>query len=229
MLSNLTSEVLAEKILAYCLTNKKKFIYISGNGGSGKTEFSKVLARKASLLGNTSIISTDDFVVDTSLRDSATLHWLDSKGEQHTSRATTSFEQAYFLRSLRAIIYNLREGNNYYHLTKKAGDESESVLLRHDAILTIIEGVGSVYLDKQNDDTLAIFLECSSELELQRRIERKQGSKEQDEMQIKSDLQERRDQYEAIIEPHKEEYELVLESLEDYSLSVVKDIQNILT
>ena len=77
---------ISKKIVHYCLKKNKRFVFISGNGGSGKTELSILISKKASKHGHVNVVRMDDFVVDTKLRNSATLEWNDSvKGLQSGS------------------------------------------------------------------------------------------------------------------------------------------------
>ena len=52
-----------EKIVSYCINNNIKFIYLSGNGGSGKTTLSKMIKNEVEKYGGCNTIEMDDFVV----------------------------------------------------------------------------------------------------------------------------------------------------------------------
>lgn len=221
-------EEIAQSIIQHCLSTKRRFIYISGNGGSGKTKLSKVLAQEALPHGRINILSMDDFVVDTTLRNSATTEWIDINNGRMTGRYTTSCAASYFLPSIKAIIFNLKEGNNYYHWPKKAQTEKECHLLYGDALISIIEGVGTVFLDRDHSDSISIFLKCQPEVEIARRIKRKESSSEQTEAEIRQSFTERHSQYKTYIEPHEAEHELVLESLEDHSFNIIRDSNGVL-
>lgn len=222
-MNNINVTELAKSIIRYCDSTDKRFIYISGNGGSGKTELSKVLSQEAILYGHVNVLSVDDFVVDTTLRNSATATWMDIENGKKTGRFTTSFAASYFLPSIKAIIFNLKKGNNYYHWPKKATTAKDCHLLYGDALITIIEGVGTVFLEKEESDSMCVFLKCQQEIEIARRAKRGKFSNEQTEIEVRQNFAERNSQYKAIIEPHETEYELILESLEDYSLNVIRD------
>jgi len=213
----------AGEIVQFCLSTSKRFVFLSGNGGSGKTELSKLIAKEAGQYGHTNVLDLDDFVVNTKLRNSATVTWNDvEKGEQ-TGRYTTSFEASYFLQNVKAILYNIKCGNDYYHWPKKAVSSDECLLLYGDAILTIVDGVGTVYLDKDVDNSVSIFMQCSNEIEIARRANRARFSNEQSEDEVRRQFAERNSQYKALIEPHMIEFGLVLESLEDFSLRSIRD------
>ena len=214
---------IAMNVVRYCLSTNKKLIFISGNGGSGKTELSKIITQEAGEHGRVNVLSMDDFVVDTQLRNGATAKWLDMKKGEQTGRFTTSLAASYFLPSVKAIIFNLEKGNNYYHWPKKAQMAEECRLLYGDAVLTIIEGVGTVFLEKDSDRSLSIFLQCQPEIEMARRVKRGKFSNEQSGLEVHKSFAERNSQYRTMVEPHKIEHGLVLESLEDFSISVIRD------
>lgn len=165
----------------------------------------------------------DDFVVDTKLRNSGTTTWEDSQNKQQKGRYTTSIAASYFLQNVKAIIYNIKKGNNYYHRPKKATKSQECILLHGDAALTIIEGVGTVFLEREKSDSLSIFLVCKKEVEIDRRIKRARANNETTIDEINKSFEERNSQYEAIIKPHISEYDMVLESREDFSLHSIRD------
>lgn len=219
---------LAEKLVQYCVSMNKKFIYISGNGGSGKTEFAKTIAQVASKFGRVNVLDTDDFVVNTKLRNNSVATWTDKSGVEKKGRYTTAFEASFFLQNIKAIICNLKRGNNYIHWPKKAISESECRTLYSSAILTIIEGVGTVFLQKDKDDSISVFLHCTKEIEIGRRISRSQFSNEKNAKEVYEKYEERNSQFEANIAPHINEYDILLESLFDYSLSVMSDHLSIL-
>jgi len=227
-IENYKSVKVAEKIVQNCLSTGKKFLFISGNGGSGKTQLCEIISKRAAKYGHVNILNMDDFVVDTKLRNSATITWNDIKKGQQAGRYTTSFVGSYFLQNIKAIIYNLEKGNNYYHWPKKAMKPKECRLLYGDAILTIIEGVGTVFLDKNEKNSISIFISCDKKIEIARRIKRGKFSNEKNTKEVRKKFTERNSQYKAKIEPHMKEYGIVLESMEDFSLKVIRDDYKIL-
>jgi len=227
-MKNRAASIVAEKIVQFCISTNKKFIFISGNGGSGKTELSKILSKEAVKYGNANFLNMDDFVVNTKLRNSAITIWKDTQKKKHTGRYTTSFAESYFLQNIKAIIYNIEKGNNYYHWPKKAKKFQECRLLHGDAILTIIEGVGTVFLKKKKSNSVSIFLQCKKELEINRRIKRAEKSNEKTDKEVRKYFDERNSQYESNIKPHMQEHDIVLESIEDFSLNIIQDKFNIL-
>lgn len=215
-------ERIAQAIIQYCRSTDKSLLFISGNGGSGKTELSRTIAKEAEKYGHANAIDMDDFVVDTKLRNSATISWDDPDNGVQTGRYTTAFAASYFLQNIKAILYNIEQGNDYYHWPKKAREGKECRLLYGDAVITIVDGAGTVFLEKDANRSFCIFMQCSKELEIARRIQRGRFSNEQNEAQVLKNFAERNSQYKAMIEPHIPEYGLVLESLEDYSLRVMR-------
>ncbi len=213
----------ARKIVEFCISKNKKFLFISGNGGSGKTELSRLVSKEAAKHGKVNSLELDDFVVDTKLRNSATATWQDTQQREQTGRYTTSFEASYFLQSIKAIIYNIEKGNNYYHWPKQAKKSEKCRLLYGDATLNIIEGVGTVFLEKNKSNSASIFLLCSRELEIDRRIKRARADNEKSAEDVNKHFDERNSQYESIIKPHMPEYDIVLESVKDFSVKVIRD------
>jgi uridine kinase len=213
----------AQKIIQYCRSTGKTLAYISGNGGSGKTELAKTIVKEAERYGRSNAIDLDEFVVDTKLRNSASTTWNDPESGVRTGRYTTAFPASYFLQNVKAILYNIECGNNYYHWPKKAMDSKECRLLSGDAIMTVVDGAGTVFLERDANKSISIFMKCSKEIEIARRIQRGRFSNEQSEEQVLKDYGERNSQYRAMIEPHMTKYGLVLDSLEDYSLGIVRD------
>ena len=226
---NYDISTIAKGIVTFCISTNKKFLFISGNGGSGKTELGRGIAKEATKYGQVNFLEMDDFVVDTDLRNSATATWEDSQGEKQTGRYTTSFEASYFLQNIKAILYNIKKGNNYYHRPKKAKNPQECVLLHGDVALTIVEGVGTVFLEKEKANSVSIFLICKEELEIDRRIKRARADNETTPEEVKKSFNVRNSQFEAIITPHIPEYDIVLESMEDFSLICIRDDLGILS
>lgn len=220
--------IIGEKIVKYCINTNKKFIFISGNWGSWKTELSKIISKEVAKYGQSNVLEMDDFVVDTKLRNSSIATWEDIQNKKQTGRYTTSFEASYFLQNIKAIMYNIEKGNNYYHWPKKAKDKQECILLYWNAKLTIIEGIGTVFLEKEKSNSVSIFLSCKKELEIERRIKRAKADKEKTTEEIKKNFDERNSQYEVIIKPHISECDIILESIEDFSLNIIRDDLNIL-
>ncbi len=218
-----TGHEIARAIVESCQTSGARVVFLAGNGGSGKTELSKLISMEAEKTGHANVIDMDDFVVDTKLRNSATASWDDPERGVLTGRYTTAFPASYFLQNVRAILNNLAQGNDYYHWPKKASDASECRLLYADALVTIVDGAGTVFLDKNSTPSVCVYMRCSKDLEIARRVKRARFSNEQNQNDVLNAYEERNSQYRALIEPHVSEYGLLLESLEDYRLQVLRD------
>ncbi len=218
---------ISEKIVKYCIENDLKFIYISGNGGSGKTELGKMLFDLVNTHGNANLINTDDFLVNTTLRNSANALWNDIEGVEKSGRYTSSHPDSYYLPSLKAIIFNIKNGNDYYHLPRKAVSTSEAVLMHDDAKITIVEGVGSAFLGIDDEESLRIYMKCTGEVEVSRRVGRGLYSNEKSEEDVLKNFEDRDSQFRAFVEPLMDKFGLVIESNEDYSLSIIKDSYNL--
>ncbi len=78
-------------------------------------------------------------------------------------------------------------------------------------------------MKKNKNTSLGIFIKCGNEIEIARRIKRKNHSNEQTSKEVYEKFSERNSQYKVNVEPHKKEYNLLLESLKDYSLNVLRD------
>jgi uridine kinase len=221
-------EQIAKKIVDYCLGTNKKFIFISGNGGSGKSELSKLLAAEAGKSGHANVLDMDDFV-DTEIRKSGRITWNDKEKGMRTGRYTTSFAASYFLQNVKAIICNLSKGNDYYHWPKKAKNSEECRLLYGDAVLTIIEGVGTVFLERDKASSLGVFMRCDKDIEIERRVNRGKFSDEKNREDVLRNFEERNSQFEANILPYVKEFEVVLESNGDFSLNIMRDDDDLFT
>jgi uridine kinase len=222
-MKNYDTSAFAKRIVKFCISTNKKFLFISGNGSSGKTELSKVISKEATKHGQVNFLEMDDFVVDTELRNSATIIRKDIQNKKHTGRYTTSVKTSYFLQNVKAIIHNIENGNNYYHWPKKAKKKQECMLLYGDAILTIIEGVGTVFLEKEKSNSVSIFLLCKKELEIDRRIKRARADNEKTIEEVKNNFDERNSQYEVFIKSYIPDQDIILESIEDFSLNIIRD------
>lgn len=208
-------ENFAKNIIDHCLTNNIKYIFIIGNSCSGKTTLSNIIKDETEKLGKVNIINMDDFIVNKKLRDSALLEYKPNA----TSRCSAALKEAYFIESANEIIYNLSNGNNYYHKTAKSNEKY--TLFYSNAIFTIAEGVGVAFLNKENLSSLNIFLECSPENEINRRAARKENEPSKE--MVLNNYRVRREQFELSILPYKKECQILATSLDNYDLEIVED------
>ena len=210
-------DVLIDLILNYCKENKTKKIYICGNGASGKTTLSNSIIERAKQDGYVNMISTDDFIVDTELRNNSIVKWCDNENIK-TGRYTSCFKNSYFIKNIEEILYNLDNGNDCYHFTKK----KEIKLLKSNYNLTIIEGIGTAFLNMNEENSLRLFIKCNNEVELERRKLRKGNSLEQTEEQINKLFEERNSQFKANVLPNINKFNVILESDKDFNFNIIK-------
>lgn len=162
---------LVDYIIDVCKTNKFNKVYICGNCGSGKTTLSKTLRDKAVKYGRVNLISTDDFMVDINLRKNSIAKWEDN-GIIYEGRYTSSNLESYFLKNIYEIIYNIDHGKDCYYFPRKYKEKNNIRELKSNYFLTIIEGVGTVFLEKEKKTSLNILLKCSEDIEKKRLLER---------------------------------------------------------
>ena len=212
-------EDLSNLIIDYCKKNSISKIYICGNGASGKTTLSKTICEKAKNYGYVNMISTDDFIVDTELRNNANASWNDN-GNIRVGRYTSCFKNSYFLKNIEEIFYNLDNGNDYYYLPKK----EDVRLLKSKNFITIVEGIGTAFIDMKEENTLRLFIQCSDDIELERRKSKKGNSLEQTDEQINKLFEARNSQFVSNVLPHINKFNVILESDKDFSFRIVKGI-----
>jgi len=220
VIQSYSNKQIAQKVVDFCL-GKYKFIFISGNGGSGKTTLSQEIASEVKSRGlEVNCIDTDDFLVDTEIRKSAKKQWIDINNITRESRYTSSFQESYHLNSLEGIINSLNQGVDSSFKPKK---ESESIEIKAEAPLTIIEGVGAAFLEK-NTNTFGIFVTCDIDTEIDRRIKRaRNGEHAMSRDEVEKESIERNDQFKSVILPERGKFDLELSSNEDYSLNIERN------
>lgn len=105
-------EEIAKKVVDFCL-GKYKFIFISGNGGSGKTTLSKKIVEEINSRGlSANRIDMDDFMIDSSIRKDLQKEWVDKNNNKRISYHTWPFKESYHLDSLENIIHSLMKGED---------------------------------------------------------------------------------------------------------------------
>lgn len=184
--------------------NSYRFLIISGNGGSGKTTIAKSIKEELEKDNKVvNMISMDDFLVDTTLRNNSETTWI-YDNQEFQGRYTSCCKESYFLRGILPIIYTIRNKQDIYYLPKR----SDNVKLIGNADLTIIEGIGSVFLPN-NNDTLKVWIECDKNTEIERRIDRDKKFTKQ---QIEDQYKERTSQFKANIEPYKKDFDIIIDT-----------------
>lgn len=215
----MTVDEFAKKIIDYCQINNKRKVYICGNGGAGKTTLSKRLYALGSKFGKSNIISLDDFMADTEMRKNAINTW-DEDGVEHSHRYTSSNKETYFIKHVYEVIYNLDNGNNYYYFPRRYETKNNIRLLYSDYFLTVIEGIGTSFLDINQEDSLSIFLTCSKEDEIKRRAERLKTHRERESIELYDDK--RSSQFRAFVLPRANKFDIIAQSNANYDIKIVK-------
>lgn len=219
----MTTNELTENIVNYCKNNNIKKIYICGNGGAGKTTLSKSIVEYAKKYGNVNLISVDDFMVDTDLRKNSKVKWLENNIE-YCDRYTSSNKESYFLKNIYEILYNLEQGNDCYYFPRRYIEKNNIRKLYSLNFLTVIEGVGTAFLDIDRNESLSVFLKCSKEVEIQRRIDRTRV-KNRDKTELYSES--RSSQYRVNVLPKADEFDIVVQSDKNFDFTIDKGVFNI--
>lgn len=218
-----------EEIYEFCMKTGTKFVFVSGNGGSGKSTFAKNLKKHFEENGfSANLIDTDDFVTNTQVRKNSKVSYVDTEGNERSGSYTTSFAESYCVNGLNALIFNLKNKLDFYHIPKHVEKEDDYVLLSGNAEINIIEGVGTEFLEKQKN-SLYVYINCDLKVETKRRISRaRNGEDEQEFWQVYQKCEERRFQLKDkfLLKPIK--FDLMLRSNEDFSFDVEQDVFNVL-
>ena len=207
---------LVQYIIDYCKNNSLNKVYICGNGGSGKTSLSKYIEEEASKHGKVNVISTDDFIVDASLRKNASVSWKENDNE-YSYRYTSSIKESYFIKNIDEIIYNIDNGLDCYYFSKRYKKNNDIRKLYSNYFLTIIEGVGTAFLERDNK-SLSIFLKCSTENEIKRREDRLEN---QNRSSIELYDEKRDSQFRTNVLIYENEFDLIIENDEKFDYKIV--------
>lgn len=210
-------EQLVQYIIDVCKKNNLNKVYICGNGGSGKTTLSKKLEEKAKQYGNVNLISLDDFMADTSMRKNSTIKW-EENGTEFVGRYTSSNFETYFLKNVYEIIYNIDHGVDCFYFPKRYKEKNNIRQLKSNYFLTVIEGVGTVFLEKDTEKSLTILLKCSKEDEIKRRQVRTQ---ELNRNNIELYDEKRSSQYRVNVLSHEKEFDLVITNDENFNYEIL--------
>lgn len=153
--------------------------------------------------GGVNLISMDDYIVDTTLRKNSETTWT-IDGKEYKGRYTSCCEGSYFLRGVLPVLFALREGNDTYILPKR----SDCILLSGKAQLTIVEGIGTVFLPADKD-VVKIWFECDKDTEISRRIERDTKLTKEE---IYNAYEDRTSQFRANILPYKKDFDYIVDT-----------------
>lgn len=223
MTSKYSRNSLAKKILNL-YKDKHKFIYISWNGWSGKSSFSKLVIElwKEQWI-SINHIDTDDFLINSQLRKSAKKERIDNNNKKRISNYTSAFEESYNLAQLDSIIYSLEQQTDCFYKSKY---DNKYIKVDHIHPLTIIEWIGTVFLEK-NRNALSIWISCNEETEIQRRLKRaRNGEREINYEELQQKTKERNEQLKATTLHHLSKFDIILDSSNDDILIVNKDNTN---
>lgn len=220
-----TNEEIAKKVLDFCL-GKYKFIFISGHGGSGKTTLAKHLLKEVESRNlNANCIDMDEFMIDSQIRRSLQKEWIDINNNKRIGYYSWAFKESYHLSFLESIIHSVVKSKNSFYKSKKS---NEFIEVKADAPLTIIEGVGTAFLDKE-EMVYGIFVMCDFKTEVDRRIDRaRDGEDNLSRREVEEKATERNEQFAVTILPEKNKFDLELWSLSDYYFRVDRDDFNII-
>lgn len=195
-------------------------VYICGNGSSGKTTLSKALYDKASMIDTCNLISLDDYLVDINLRKNS-LYIFDYNGKKYQGRYTSSNVESYFLKGVYEELYNIDHGLECFHLPYKYYEKDKIKKLYPNYFLTILEGVGTCFLDKEESKSLTILLKCNQTEEIKRRKKRTLELK-RDTSELYDDI--RNKEFKLNVLSKENTFDLVLISDEDYHYHIIKKL-----
>lgn len=210
-------DLLVHHIINLCREKNLNKIYICGNGCSGKTTLSKKIYEEALQYGNVNIISLDDFMADTMMRKNSTVKWYEN-GAEYVGRYTSSNFESYFLKNVYEIIYNIDHGVDCFYFPKRYKEKNNIRQLKSNYFLTVIEGVGTVFLEKEGDKSLTILLKCNRENEIKRRIDR---TKKLNRDVIELYDEKRSSQYRVNVLSHQTEFDLIIINDENFNYEIV--------
>lgn len=182
------------KFVDFIIKNKYKFVFISGNGTSGKSTFANNLAKKLEKSKcSVCIIDTDNFLFNSKIRKLKIKEYIDNYGNLKTSYLSSSFSDSYNL------------------------DLLENTIKTSENDVIITEGVGASFIKTKN--SIGVFITVNKNIEFERRLKRKRNSADLS----KNDFENRYEQFELFVLPLKNKFEIELESQEDFSYKIIKD------
>ena len=156
-------------------------------------------------------------MVNTILRKNGISKWTENEVE-YIGRYTSSNYESYFWKNIYELIYNIDHGVDCFYFPKRYKEKNNIRQLKSEYFLTIIEGVGTVFLDKDKDKSLTIFLKCNTENEIQRR---KSRTEQLNRNPIELYSEERSSQYRVNILSHENEFDLIIENDEEFNYKIL--------
>ena len=214
-------EELSKYIIEYCKNNKIEKIYICGNSGSGKTTFSKKLRDLALDFGNVNLFSTDDFMANETLKANSVNRWVEN-GVEYEGRYSSSNEESYFFKNVYELLYNIDHGVDCYYFPRRYKEKNNIRKLHYKYFLTIIEGVGSAFLEKDKN-SLSILLRCNKEDQI-KRMEYRTKELKRDSRELYDEK--RASQYRVNILTKEDEFDIIIDNDENFNYNIVKGAVN---
>lgn len=209
---------LCRYIVDRCKKNNLNKVYICGNGGSGKTTLSKKLRDISINYGKVNLISTDDFMANEILKRNSTVKWKEN-GVEYEGRYTSSNIESYFLKNIYEIIYNIDHGVDCFYFPRRYKEKNNIRRLYSCYFLTIIEGIGTAFLDKDREKSLTILLKCDKENEINRRNNRtKELKRDSNELYDEK----RHSQYRVNILIHEKQFDIIIANDTDFNYDFIK-------
>lgn len=210
---------LVSLIIDVCQKYNLSKIYICGNGSSGKTTLSKVLYNTARKINTCNLISLDDYLVDINLRKNSLYTWNDDN-KKYQGRYTSSCMESYFYKGVYEVLYNIDNGLECFYFPYHYQDKQKIRKLYPNYFLTILEGVGTCFLDKEPSQSLTILLKCTKEEEIYRRKKRTLELN-RDTSELYDDI--RSQEFKVNVLSKEDNFDLVIESQKDYSYSILQN------
>lgn len=209
---------LCNYIINKCKKDNLNKVYICGNGGSGKTTLSKKLRDAALEFGNVNLISTDDFMADETLKKNSLAKWIEN-GVEYEGRYTSSNIESYFLKNIYELIYNIDHGIDCFYFPRRYKEKNNIRQLSSNYFLTVIEGIGTVFLEKDKEKSLSILLKCDKDNEIKRRESRTKDLK-RDAVELYDEK--RASQFRINVLNHENEFDLVITNDDNFNYAIIE-------
>lgn len=184
------------------LQNGYPFVFISGNGGAGKSTLAHSLQDTLVQRNKTvKILSTDDFMLDKAYRKKTMITYKGKNGQIKSCYMASTFRESYDFDSL-----------------KQAAESKE-------ADITLIEGIGAALFLQDFKNSYKIFLQVDKDTEYKRRIRR--ARKGADFTRERAQI--RFEQFDVLILPLATQFDMQLISQDDFSFVAVAPRANLIS
>lgn len=192
-------------------TDKRIIIGISGHGAAGKTTFAHKLMKE---LGkdNVNYLNTDPYIIDSEVRRNTIIEYT-YENEQHHFKMTACDPAAHHLPSLERDIQMVRKGIDLWTIdTHYLKSERLSSTIE----ITIVEGMSVAFIEPKLFDRM-IYFYTDGETEFQRRSVRDIEQRGRDIESLRQSHHERRIQYELLMHPYREHFDIVVKTVDGVS------------